>query len=672
MKGFRKTAALLLVGVIALAASSCAGGGDNAEKDDDANVVPATLITADYAAAIDPPLVKKAAMYNAGVIDPLTNYARDLDLIEPLNAESLRIDLALGRSDGTAGRYLVYGDRTDYHYDFEQLDGVVDQINAQNVLPYMSWSYIPEPLQENGEWNNLDTSIPNWQKIWQDIHYHYAKYYKDRGTPIGYHEIYNEPDLEYLKEWGVFPPSFNGFLKLDDFKNAYLDMYEYGAKGILAADPDASIGGPAYALGEILGWTGIVNRVISKKLPMDFFSFHSYLDGNTWPNEINVVSRELSSNKHFITTAVHINEYTAQNGETGANAGLLSPYNTSEGAVKSLTGLMKAVERTDVQYVHWAQFMESTAGFDPYGIIDKAGNVKAPYNALKIYADMPVWRYKTTDSARTGLSSLASATDDKISLLVWNETGKDTSFEYDVRNAPFSDGTMRVYRIDTENASYFDDTDDRHLKAVKTVRGQKSDGRIWKGHMPNNGVVYITVNKNAAGQDFVRDWTGFAKDIKTQYYFEDRFKGIDGSYSHFQRNDWTAYLGMGDNAKAHAGTAVICTDLPDVFNIKFKSEGELSDRDNNAALGFRIDFHTGAGYTKSVYFHNGIYKTNRTAELPPWGTKLAPDTVIAFDGNVRQITLSEYAPAGFDGKAQISFQMQNTGKNTRAEIKLSV
>ena len=206
------------------------------------------------------------------------------------------------------------------------------------------------------------------------------------------------------------------FLDIDDFapngdpsKGVYNDMYEYGAKGILRADPDATIGGPAFALGEIgvEGGVGFLNRVISKNLPLDFYSFHTYMDGETWfisderraegiTSELEKVIAGLSKDDYFLKTALHITEYNWLNDQTGSSGGLMSPYNYYTAAPKTLDTVMEAVNRTQIQWVHWAQFMESTAGYDPYGLIEHVnGNVKAAFNALKIYADMPVWRYES-------------------------------------------------------------------------------------------------------------------------------------------------------------------------------------------------------------------------------------------------------------------------------------
>jgi hypothetical protein len=315
-------------------------------------------------------------MYNAGCIEPITNYDRDFSRIKDLNTSALRIDLSVGKQDSlrylvsddydfydydpTTGKYKV--DVNSLKYDFSGFDELIKYMTDYDILPYMSWDYIPYPLQENGIWNNLDRNIENWQEVWEEVYYQYVKYCKDNNIKIGFHEVYNEPDLEILKCWGVFDESVQGFLTWDDFCNGeacspadgvYPDMYEYAVNGILRADQDATIGGPAFALGElgVESWVGLLPRILEKDLQMDFYSFHTYLDGNTWfmtdeqrasneKNELEKIVAGLSTNQHFINTAIHINEYTHLNNDNGALGGPSSPYNYYGGASDTLDAIM--------------------------------------------------------------------------------------------------------------------------------------------------------------------------------------------------------------------------------------------------------------------------------------------------------------------------------------------
>lgn len=725
------------------------------EEDTPIDIANAVELNVDFSELIDPPLLKKIDMYNAGCIQPLSNYERDFKRIRELNSSALRIDLSIGKEGGTAGQYLVSDDYdySDYDettgqynvvkdslkYDFTQLDSVVDYLEDNGVLPYMSWDYIPYPLQENGKWNDLDQNIRNWKEIWEETLYQYAKHYKDNNVKIGYHEIYNEPDLEILKCWGVFDDSFDGFLDWNDFclgsscqpgKGVYPDMYEYGAKGILRADPDASIGGPAFALGEIgvEDWVGFLPRVIEKNLPLDFYSFHSYLDGETWflpeekrangdKNELEKVVEGLAKNEKFLNTAIHINEYSYLNESNGSTNGLNSDYNFYEGASKTLSGMAEVINRTSVQWAYWAQFMESTGGYDPYGMIEHVGgNIKAPFNAMKMYNDMPVWRYEAKfNRDNTGLETMVSSSEDKIGVLIWNTndskdsqgnaiTENDKTVRLKFENSKFEESVRRLYRIDKDHGSYFDNNANAELEIVTQKEVNSNDDSMWVGNIPAGGVVYLTFNKEGASDFTAYDNRQiFANDVKTSYYYEDRYRGLigsreiyedyvngyTGSYSHYDRTNSTMYLGMGDclgngekfEGQAVANGAIVFRDLPEHFKVALKSEGDIKMRNSNTTLGMRIDFfdETENDYVSSVYFHNGLYSSRRNpnaqdsklSTLPfyPWGTKEKPDEVIAIDGDIFDVDLTKIAPEGWDsstGKAQISFEMRNTGAKTRA------
>lgn len=743
---------ILMCTLLLATLTGCNETNNNIYSDDDENIDLSKSINldVDFNEIVDPPLIKKVDMYNAGCIEPISNYDRDFSRIKDLNTSALRIDLSIGKQDSL--RYLV-SDDYDYYdydastgkfkvdknslkYDFSGFDQIIKYMSDSDILPYISWDYIPYPLQENGIWNNLDRNIENWQEIWEEVHYQYVKYCKDNNIKIGFHEVYNEPDLEILKCWDVFEESVQGFLTWEDFcngeecapaKGVYPDMYEYAIKGILKADPDATVGGPAFALGElgVESWVGLLPRILQKDIPMDFYSFHTYLDGNTWfmsneerasgaKNELEKIVAGLSTNQHFINTAIHINEYTHLNNDNGALGGPSSPYNYYGGASDTLDAIMEVVDRTSVQWIYWAQFMESTAGYDPYGLITREGKIKAAYNAIKAYQDMPVWRYdvKSSDNS-SNIRTIASSDDEKIAILLWNQndatsSSNDKTVTINLNNAKFDSGTRRVYRIDKNHASSFDNTASDELVA-QNVKKVSNGENIWSGVIPAEGVVYITINKNDTN-DFssFSNRVYFANDIKTSYYFEDRYRGllgsrenyndykanINGSYSHFDRTNWTMYLGMGDclgningkyEGQAHASGSVICDNLPEKFKVIVSTEGDLKMLNKNSTLGFRIDFYDNEtnAYTKSVYFHNGLYREGRNPisqdsclqGLPiyPWGSKQKADMAVKCEGDTWEVDLTKYAPQGWNvntGKAVLSFDMQNTGSNTRAMFEL--
>ncbi|MCR4880119.1 MAG: hypothetical protein K5906_04110 [Bacilli bacterium] len=745
------------------------------ETDDDESIELSNVInfTGDLSMIVNPPFLKKVDLYNAGCINPVTYYERDAKYCRDLNANSLRVDLSAGKANGNGGRYLVSDDfkisepdsegkynvlLDSLKYNFGEFDQLVGYFKDIDVLPYMSWCYLPYPLQQNSNWKKFDDNVKNWQEVWEEVYYQYAKHCLDNDIKIGYHEMFNEPDLETLHFWG--DESIQGFLdwrdfccspddytKLDPSKGKYFDMYKYGVTGVRRADPDATIGGPAFAIGNIAAWGGLIDRIASEKLPMDFFSFHSYMDGDTWymsdeqrakgkENELeqivhNLVKKDNNVYQNYMTTQMHISEFSPLNDYNGAKEGLNSPFNTYRGGSRTFTGLDEIVNRTSIQLVSWAQIMSVNSNKnDAYGIIDKNGNLKSSYNALKIYQDLPVWRYGiSSDDENSGIKAYLASDEDKVSIVLWNtnnsynesggvSTEGDRNVRVNLKNCWLNNATRRVYRIDANHASSYDDTPNPELEAQNIRTYNSTDEKVWQGQIPAEGMVYITINRGE-NKDFDADTKacGFANDIKTEYWYEDRARGIrgndeyyedyandiHGSFEQFNRKTWTAYLGMGDCKGKHNGggainqgvalSAVTCDSLPTKFNISCQVEGNPTMVNDYSGLGVRIDFYNASSdsYTKSVFFHDGIYSSKDYREQDPsilnysgsgsypFGTKVMNDEnnvgvfVKANENNEWEIDLSQYAPGSWlqsEQRAIVSFYMRNTGPNTRAMFQL--
>lgn len=728
-------------------------------KDDDEKAVLSNPITVDcdLSKVVNPALIKKIDMYNAGCINPVSIYERDLALSKQLSPQSLRVDLSIAKHNGNGGMYTV-SDEYDYFdfdeetetykidknslsYDFEEMEQLFSHIYQMGALPYASWDYIPFPLADNGKFNNLNSKVTNWQEVWEEIYYNYAKHFKDKGSKIGYHEIYNEPDLEILKLWGVLDKDDQYFLNVDDFapngdpsKGCYPDMYEYGVKGIRRADPDATVGGPAFALGEIgvEDWVGFLPRVKNKKLPIDFYSFHSYLDGETWfmspesrslnkKNELEKVVDGLQSDSHFLKTQLHINEYSPLSNDNGAKSGINAEFNYFSGASDTLSAVFEVVDRTSIQLINWAQLLSvNNVVNDPYGLVTNDGHPKAAYNAIQMYQDMPVWRYQSVPSRDDGVRAVVSSDDEKISVLLWNTNSGvdedgivskegDRAVDLRIKNPKFNTGTRKIYRVDKTHASYYDGTltDGLSAQNVRTVDMEK-DPSVWKGNIPGGGTVYLTINKDGA-QDFrLPSENRFADDIKTEYLYEDRYRdlkgsreeysdfssGISGTYSQFDRKQWKMYLGMGDLAgdgegrylnEGVAAASVLAQDIPASFKIKVETDERMKRTTKYSAFGVRIDFFDDATetYADSVYLHNGIFyggfnpnkQDPRMNDFPlfPWGTQAAASLDHEYQGNEWGVDLSQFAPEGWlngQRRASISFEMRNVGPNARAAIQL--
>lgn len=610
-------------------------------------------IRVDFGTKTDPPLFKKFDQYNAGIVKPYSNYNRDLDKLYEVDAHSLRLDLSIGKSSSTfSDPQIVEGTPNNITYNFDLLDDLTMKLNERNVLPFWSWCYIPVPLQYKGNWKDLDESIPNWPEIFQDIHKEYASHFKKSGLRIGYHEIGNEPDL------------FGVFMDEDDYKYRYFEMYKRGALGIKAGDPDAVVGGPAFAIGEFIpGFGGFLEYVKNNNLPLDFCSFHSYLDGTSWPGEMDGIADKMDQ-LGLKTTDIIISEFSWLNSENGGNAGSNSAMNFYPAAVKTFEAMNVILKRTDVTFVSWAQFMESTFGDDPYGLIRKDGHRKAAFNAIKIYADMPVERNSMVISNRY-LNGWASSDKHKTTMVIWNNGATEQMAEVQMENIPFTEGNFRMYRIDEDNASYFDKANE-NLEVVDWQDNVATKSFKWSGKIPSKGVVYLVLEDKTVPQDFFPEQYNnfFADDIRTIHYYPKRRKTY---YAEFDRKRWTAYLGMGMENAAHSQVGVEAQRVPENMNVEFFKDGNIDATDKNSLLGLRIDFRENGIYTKSTLFHGGIYYPDRNAEMA-WGTKLQADEVVLVNDSSFTVNFKKHAPENWDGRVIISFIMQNTGTNTRAKI----
>jgi hypothetical protein len=70
-------------------------------------------------------------------------------------------------------------------------------------------------------------------------------------------------------------------------------------------------------------------------------------------------------------------------------------------------------------------------------------------------------------------------------------------------------------------------------------------------------------------------------------------------------------------------------------------------------------------------FHGGLYNAGRNAEMP-WGTKRQAEQVVQVAALTNfTFAPANYAPSNWDGRAILSFIMQNSGANTRARVQVS-
>jgi xylan 1,4-beta-xylosidase len=361
------------------------------------------------------PLSKeRLSVYNSGLV-PIERYRRDAHFFDESGAESLRIDLGWGAEwmPWKQQPVTIAADGT-VEYHFEETDELVDLLADTNTRPYWSYCYVPIAARPTGgDWRTIGES----DAVWVDMVAAYVAHARERGSAIGYHEVYNEPDLR--DERTAEPVFYSG--DLDD----YLALYRDTSRAIRAADPWAVVGGPALAFPLANGqWLDrFLELVVREGLPLDFLSFHHY---GTFSVEgsLDVVDRALESyDLPYLET--HLNEYNS------------FPIDYPEGGTQDTHLLAAAfaadiprlLDRPGLTKTSWAQFLDSGEG-NFSGMVRIGGSPKPLYEVYEFYQRMPLARRSVSIDGPDGLGALASSDESGAAVLAWNRHFADLEVEF--------------------------------------------------------------------------------------------------------------------------------------------------------------------------------------------------------------------------------------------------
>ncbi len=606
----------------------------------------------DFAVGMDNPLIKTKFNVYDPVGPTMEQFDQNVKIMNELNIETYRIELGWGRRySGFDLNRMISGTADSLIYDFGPLDHMVTELKKQNVLLHGAYCYCPFPLQDTSIMKYRDSRAPNSIEKWKEIITTVAQHFVDMGIPFGVDEVWNEADGLYVFYSGTE----------EEFQQVYIAT----AEAVLSVNPDAYIAGPASAP-ELVWHRSFPEFVAENKLPMDAFTFHHYGSGELALHSIDKVVESLNRYPHFNRTAMILDEWHS--------ADLIEPWcrdddvrSTYEGAAQILHDFAILLSRPELTSVSWAWYMDpARAKATCMGLITRDGHRKAVFNAWKIYGNMPVDRKKA--KVIGPFEAMASADEHNIGVVIWNRDPYRRRIDVHLNNIPFNRGDVRIYRIDSLNASWGDGGEE-NLVPVETFEDIDLIDWAWLDHIiPEYGTIYIEADDKSGLSELTN--VHVADVIKVNHYYPQRGTS---SWSDFDRKTWIARLGMGKETEADQEVGVLAGDLPDNLDVKVIVEGTLQKLDHNSLLGIRIDYEVDGSYSRAILFHgpyNGIelYSKDRNAAYP-WGTqKEADEILVVEDLGKFQVPLKENAPRGWKGKAHIGFIMQNAGPGTRAKI----
>ena len=571
---------------------------------------------------------------------------RDIPKLSELESRSMRYEIAWGqRSYGN--EMVTKNEDGTLNFDFSSMDLFTGIVSQQNSNVVMSHSY--NPLITGGGRRGVDP--PNDYQLYKEINKRFAQRWKELKLQNHFVEIWNEPDNA--------PAFFAESATIED----YYEIYKYASEGVLEANPDAKIGGTAAAWSE---WhIPFVKKCTECNFPLHYLSGHNY--GDPVPQLNSMREALILGNRPDVEILMtEYSPYIPWIGETWGG-GLQERF---EAAMTFFNAAEIFLTYPDLTYVHWAQYIDGSRNGAPIpvdrkgdkmGLIDgNDGKRKALFNAFKVYGMMPVDRFELT-SSEPFIKGFASSDPNNAGIVLWNTSRLRQEVKIAVNNLPFSSGEAKLYRIDRWNSWWETRNDSLRVLQTHEINSNKFS---WTGSIPELSVIFLKFDDLTGKTELAAN--PFAFVIKTHHWFENREAP---TYADFDFKTWITRLGMGDEQKGDAVIGVYAENIPAQFKVKFIFSGnEPQKLDENSTVNFRIDFQNKQGkYVKSVLFHGGLYDPKRSNKIN-WGTKEPANEIVKVDLSDFTVNLKKHAPSGWNGKAVLTYQMQNTGANSRVKV----
>ncbi len=283
--------------------------------------------------------------------------------VKALHPQYIRIDHIYDFYD------VVGGSPGNLTFNFDKLDGLLNDIEATGAKPYIALSYMP-PVISSGDIVAPPQRWEDWQLTIQKTVEHVSG---TRKTSDVYYEVWNEPDL--FGNWKYSGP------------RNYLTLYSYAVRGANNARGvlPFKIGGPA-TTGLYKNWfDALATHATENNLRFDFFSWHRYnpkideyrsdmIDIRTWLRAYPQLEPTLE---------LHITEW-------GHDSDLNPGYDGAYGAAHTVAGaieMMGVVEKAFVFEIQDGKSPEDKAAWGRWGLFQHADfgqPAKSRYHGLRL------------------------------------------------------------------------------------------------------------------------------------------------------------------------------------------------------------------------------------------------------------------------------------------------
>lgn len=329
---------------------------------------------------------------------------------------------------------------------FDEQMQIVKDIGAEAV---MVCNFTPKWLSRDGTRHGLPTDMEAYEAMIQQL----AQHCKDKGYPVKYWEVWNEPDLQGEH---VF---FRGSVE------ELGEMYERFARSVRSVYDDAAVGGPATAGANVPYIKDFLKQAQQRGVKVDFISWHCYQLGPDGVASSVEAMRKVREDFDVAKEAkLVIDEWNAPGG---------GPHGyDSEHAAAGQQAILAAMVNAGLDDSVMFAFIEGKGHYKvkpplrdefggSWGLLTHSGRPKAPYFAMQMFNElaaspqpMPMVPVISDDPAS---GALAIRDKDGLTLLIhrFDTAPKAADRPMKLVLDGWSDGLLdvKIERIDREHGN---------------------------------------------------------------------------------------------------------------------------------------------------------------------------------------------------------------------------
>lgn len=602
-----------------------------------------------------------------------------LKYMSELKSEAMRVDLMFGNG-GIGQNDLTQAGILNTPDAWSKVDTLTEGLNKAGAIPYYIMVGIPKFAQGEKE---TPKSVPNAEK-YTEFCINTAKYFKDTKQRLIY-ETWNEPDLNATSYW-------------TDGMRPFIDTSIMQATALKKGDPDAYVAelGLCWPINFCEGvagntlWDYYMEETEKAGNHIDAFTWHYYGDDYGDMEEC-AAHDNFSRYKKAVRDSINRDNEKYDLYTMTQHCTEFSPAATGAGIVVQdglIPKLYKALgyvqDSTDISRFSWASYLMSE-----FYLINPYSWQKMPvFYVLWSYGRLPLAPATVTagDGVEENFGYMTGVDDKRAGAIIYNKTlnpsysvkkeyyiqREQDSREISVKlkNVPFTAKNAKVYLIDNEHVSYNAANDKPYLIMDLEEDKIQNGDVVLDLKIPGNAAMYIELD-DGDGQSVLDTKSNLKEHIvRKDYYYEERADRTP--YADIYENGFDISLGMWDNESGKTALMVTLDDMAQ-FNslgIDYNIYGAKTGAGSDKALGVRVDYHTVGGYTSSASYYWRNYGGGFTYR--GWGTGEAVQGrtfPVQGDKGTFDFPLATNAPAGWDGRIQITYFMADCGKEASAVFK---